>query len=97
MLEFSVAMLFTYGHEATTDSYNWPDVVGCIGRMNLDGIARLCGALTLKEREKLIRRLDMGLKDHGKWKMACCMVGKVLPTPLIKHEVFIVEENLVGF
>ncbi|KAI9154357.1 hypothetical protein LWI28_024969 [Acer negundo] len=45
--------------------------------MDAENIARLCGGLSIKEKEKLVSRLDSKLKDGGEHRLALCLVGKV--------------------
>ncbi|KAK3222902.1 hypothetical protein Dsin_009927 [Dipteronia sinensis] len=51
-------------------------------------IERLCGYLSLEEKEGPVRRLDVDLKNHGEQMMAFYLVGKVLSTKLIDRKTF---------
>ncbi|KAK2636108.1 hypothetical protein Ddye_030900 [Dipteronia dyeriana] len=52
-------------------------------------IERLCGYLSLEEKEGPVHKLDVDLKNHGEQKMAFYLVGKVLSTKLIDRKTFI--------
>ncbi|KAK4842759.1 hypothetical protein QYF36_027263 [Acer negundo] len=56
--------------------------------MNAEEIERLCGYLSLEEKEGPVHRLDVDLKNHGEQKMALYLVGKVLSTKLIDRKTF---------
>ncbi|KAK0573955.1 hypothetical protein LWI29_016143 [Acer saccharum] len=56
--------------------------------MNAEEIERLCGYLSLEEKEGPVHRLDVDLKNHGEQKMAFYLVGKVLSTKLIDRKNF---------
>ncbi|KAK1557476.1 hypothetical protein Q3G72_025443 [Acer saccharum] len=56
--------------------------------MNTEEIARLCGSLSLKEKEGPVRRLNMDLMNHGQWRLALCPVGKLLSNRMVNQEAF---------
>jgi hypothetical protein len=57
--------------------------------MNADSVAKLCGALTLKEREGPLQPLATNLKDGGEKRLALRLVGKLLSTKLVNRTAFI--------
>ncbi|KAK2654951.1 hypothetical protein Ddye_008003 [Dipteronia dyeriana] len=56
--------------------------------MNADDIAALCAAMSLKELEEPVRKLEGDLKNDGERKLSLCLVGKVLANKLIHRDVF---------
>ncbi|TXG48734.1 hypothetical protein EZV62_024609 [Acer yangbiense] len=56
--------------------------------MDAADIAALCEAMSLKELEGSVRRLEGDLKTGGVQKLSLCLVGKVLANKLINREVF---------
>ncbi|TXG46581.1 hypothetical protein EZV62_027919 [Acer yangbiense] len=56
--------------------------------MNADDVAALCAAMSLKEIEGPVRKLEGDLKDDGARKLSLSLVGKVLANRLINREVF---------
>ncbi|KAK2646078.1 hypothetical protein Ddye_021273, partial [Dipteronia dyeriana] len=62
--------------------------VGNIATMNMDDIASLCAAMSLKELEGLVHKLEGDLKSDGERKLSLCLVFKVLANKMINREVF---------
>ncbi|TXG72528.1 hypothetical protein EZV62_001107 [Acer yangbiense] len=56
--------------------------------MNTEEKAALCDALSIQEKEGLVRILDRDLKDRGKQRLAFCMVGKILSSKLVNRGAF---------
>ncbi|KAK2638621.1 hypothetical protein Ddye_026416 [Dipteronia dyeriana] len=56
--------------------------------MNAEEIEKLCGLLSLKEKEGLVQRLDMKIQHHGKHEMTLSLIGKMLSTKVINKEAF---------
>ncbi|TXG71339.1 hypothetical protein EZV62_006274 [Acer yangbiense] len=57
--------------------------------MNVDAIASLCEALSLKEKEGPLKPLQIDLKDDGEKQLALRLVGKVLSSKMINRAAFI--------
>ncbi|TXG54113.1 hypothetical protein EZV62_019369 [Acer yangbiense] len=56
--------------------------------MNADELARLCSALSVKEKERPVRTLDSNLIDKGSRRLSLCLVGKVFATKLVNRSAF---------
>ncbi|TXG48778.1 hypothetical protein EZV62_024653 [Acer yangbiense] len=57
--------------------------------MNADELAMLCGALSVKEKERPVRTLDNNLIDKGAQRLSLCLVGKVFASKLVNRAAFI--------
>ncbi|KAK3200780.1 hypothetical protein Dsin_024195 [Dipteronia sinensis] len=59
--------------------------------MNAEEVAKLCSSVSLKEREGLVRTLDVDLKEHAERKMSFCLAGKRLNVWRVARD----EKNLM--
>ncbi|KAK1592048.1 hypothetical protein Q3G72_018419 [Acer saccharum] len=56
--------------------------------MGLEVIEKLCASLSLKDREGLVHKLHIDLKEGGAQKMALVLAGKILSPDLVNREAF---------
>ncbi|TXG57331.1 hypothetical protein EZV62_018644 [Acer yangbiense] len=56
--------------------------------MNADEVAKLCGALSLKEKEGPLMPLKKTLKDDGEKRLGLKLVGKILSNKLVNWDAF---------
>ncbi|KAK1556553.1 hypothetical protein Q3G72_007479 [Acer saccharum] len=57
--------------------------------MKAEELAMLCGALSIKEKERRVGTLDTKLKEKGEQLLSLCLVGKVLNTKIVNKEALI--------
>ncbi|TXG60616.1 hypothetical protein EZV62_015189 [Acer yangbiense] len=57
--------------------------------MDAEDIARLCGSLSLIERDGPVRKLDVNLNTAAIERMSLCLVGKILSRKTVNREAFI--------
>ena len=57
--------------------------------MKSDELAMLCGALSIKEKERQVGTLDSNLIEKGVHLLSLCLVGKVLINRLVNKDALI--------
>ncbi|TXG60692.1 hypothetical protein EZV62_015265 [Acer yangbiense] len=60
----------------------------CATVMDTNELALLCSALSVKERDGLVKTLDEGLINMGERRLSLCLVGRVFTSKLINREAF---------